>query len=305
MYIGIVRVVRRGARVVVRVKFHSIPVHGGAVMSKKSRLSRDQKRKKKLNKRNSRPPESNALAYTGNRYKSKELVESVFQTEQGIYDTYLLSGRELTDDDVEDEIIELIHDLRARTAAELIAEATPGPGEPWEGSVGIFILQHWSRLQNSSGLPAREDLIGILRTILGSIDVWRSKSLSSRGYLNYLEGFMRKLGYSIRIESPDGDERPEEAPPDELYEIGQMWLAGSPEARQQFAAFANELLERGQSQKVVDVSQRLLGELGSPARPEFPILSELSIRAQKEQRAIASPQSAPGLKSFISRLSGW
>jgi hypothetical protein len=273
-------------------------------MSKKSRLSHDQKRKQKLAKRSRRQPDLPALAYTGNRYKSPEFVEPVFQTEQGIYDMYVISGRTITDDDVEQGLTELVDELRGRPAAELIFEAIPDEGESLEASLVPLILSHWHNLLEARQLPPRDDLIGILRTILGSIEVWRSKSMSSRGYLNYLEGFMLKLGYQIRVESPD-DGMPLEQPVDELYEIGQMWLAGSPEARQRFTAFANELLARGESPRVVDVSQRLLGEIGSPSRPEFPILSELSIRAQKEQRNIASPPTAPGLKSFISRLTGW
>jgi hypothetical protein len=273
-------------------------------MSKKSRLSRDQKRKQKLAKRNRRVPDLPALPYTGNRYKSPEFVEPLFQTEQGIYDIFMISGREITDDDVEEGLLELIDDLRARPAAELIFEAVPAEGESLDASVAALILNHWHRLLDAGRLPPRDDLIGILRTILGSVDVWRSKSMSSRGYLNYLEGFMQKAGYRIIVRDAE-DGAPRQQPPDELYEIGQMWLAGSPEARQQFTAFANELLERGESQKVVDVSQRLLAELGSPTRPEFPILSELSIRAQKEQRHIAGPPETPGLKRFISRLIGW
>jgi len=273
-------------------------------MSKKFRLSRDQKRKQKLAKRQSRAGDSTSLAYTGNRYRSKELVGSVFQTDQGIYDAYVLSRRTLTDRDVEQEILGLIDGLHARPAAELIFEAMPDSGDGWEGTVGSLILQHWGTLLETNGLPARDELIGILRTTLGSIETWRSKSMSSRGYLNFLEGFMHKLGYQIRIESADGDEWPAAAP-DELYEIGRIWLAGSSEARQQFADFANELIGRGQVQQVIDASRRLLGELASTARPEFPILSELSIRAQKAQQATASPPSSPGLKSFVSRLSGW
>ena len=273
-------------------------------MSKKSRLSHDQKRKQKLAKRNRRQPELPSLAYTGNRYKSPEFVEPIFETEQGICDMYVISGREITDDDVEQALLELIDKLRARPAAELIFEVMPGEGKSLEASLVTLILSHWHNLLEVQQLPPRDDLIGILRTLLGSIEVWRSKSASSRGYLNYLEGFMQRAGYQIRIQSSeDGPSKQQLF--DELYEIGQMWLAGSSEARQRFTDFANELIERGESQKVVDVSQKLLGEIGSPARPEFPILSELSIRAQKEQRQIAGPVAAPGLKSLMSRLTGW
>ena len=91
----------------------------------------------------------------------------------------------------------------------------------------------------------------------------------------------------------------------ELYEVGEMWLAGSDEARHQFTALARELLEQGESEHVVDACQRLLGAIDSPSRPEFAILTELSIRAQKTQQKLARSEFAPGLKSFISRLTGW
>lgn len=45
----------------------------------------------------------------------------------------------------------------------------------------------------------RDNQIGILRTILGSIETHRSSN--ARGYLDYLIGFMRGLGVQVRIES--------------------------------------------------------------------------------------------------------
>src|SRR5216684_4325077 len=97
-----------------------IPVQGGTRMSKKSRLSRDQKRQQKLAKRDRRASADSSLAYTGNRYKTVELVKPLFETEMGIYEAFVVSGRELTDDDVEEELEELIDALRERPAAELI-----------------------------------------------------------------------------------------------------------------------------------------------------------------------------------------
>jgi len=273
-------------------------------MSKKARLSRDQKRKQKLDKRNRRMPDAPALAYAGNRYRSKEFVKPLFETEQGIYDMYIISGRELTDSDVEEQIVELIDELRSRPAADLIYEAAPEEDEAVDASVRSMILGHWSRLLEQGTLPRRDDLIGILRTILGSVDVWRSKSASSRGYLSHLEGFLHQLGYRVVAVNQHGEVRGEPTP-DELYEVGQMWLAGSPEARHRFTALASELIKCGQSPRVVNVAQRLLGEINSTSRPEFPILSELAIRAQKEERPVARTAPAPGLKRFISRLTDW
>lgn len=272
-------------------------------MSKKARLSHDQKRKQKLAKRSRREPQQQSLAYSGNRYKSADYVEPLFQAEKGIFQVYVISDRQITDDDVEEGLEGLIESLRARPAAELIYEIEPAEGQPREASISSLILSEWGGLLDDRKLPARDDLIGILRTILGSIETWRSKSASSRGYLNYLEGFMLKLGYQVRVQDAEGRPMPE-PPPDELYEAGQMWLSGSPEARNRFTVLANELLAQGKTQPVVNVCQKLLGEIDSTSRPEFPILSELSIRAQKAQRNIAGPATAPGLKGFMSRLMG-
>jgi hypothetical protein len=271
-------------------------------MSKKSRLSRNQKRQQKLAKRERREASDSALSYTGNRYKKADFVKPLYETEMGIYEAFVVSGRELVDDDVEDALEDLIGALRERPVAELIFPM-PGDDSQPEGWVPTTILPHWQRMLEVQTLPARDDLIGILRTILGSLGTWRSQSASSRGYLNYLEGFMMKMGVRVHVET-SGGEPILEPPVDELAEVGEMWLAGSPEARQRFTALANELIEQGKSQQVVDACQKLLGSIGTPSRPEFPILSELSIRAQKAQQKLAAPESAPGIKSFLARLTG-
>jgi hypothetical protein len=272
-------------------------------MSKRTRLSRDQKRKQKLAKRQRRQPQWESQAYAGNRYKTAEFVEPLCEAEKGIYDLYVISGREITDEDVEVGLEELIDDLRSLPVSDLIAERHADESGVLQASIPRLILNHWEGLRESRPFPARDDLIGILRTILGSLEVWRSRSASSRGYLNYLEGFLNRLGYRVEVRSNAGE--PISAGPQELYEVGEMWLAGSLEARHRFTALADELLQQGQSEQVVNACQRLLGTIGSPTRPEFPILSELSIRAQKEQQKLAGPQFAPGLKNFISRLAGW
>jgi hypothetical protein len=271
-------------------------------MSKKARLSRDQKRKQKLAKRERRLPQQNSLAYTGNRYKSNEFLTPLFETELGIYEAFVVSERLMTDTDVETELQDLIAELREHAAAELIYAETAND-EPC-GLVTASVFPHWETMLDAGTLPARDDLIGILRTILGSLETWRSRSASSRGYLSYLEGFMNQTGVSVRLADNDG-KFIADAPADELYEVGEIWIAGSPEARHRFTALANELLDRGESQRVIDACQRLLGSIRSPARPEFPILSELSIRAQKTQQKLTGPEFAPGLKRFISRLTGW
>ncbi|MGE5193602.1 MAG: hypothetical protein ACM3U2_13995, partial [Deltaproteobacteria bacterium] len=137
-------------------------------MSKKARLSRDQKRKQKLAKRNCRQPQQESLAYTGNRYKSKELVKPLFETELGIYEAFVASGRQLTDGDVETELGDLIGALRESAAAELIY-AESDDDEP-AGLVTGSILGNWKQMLEQGALPGRDELVGILRTIQGSLE---------------------------------------------------------------------------------------------------------------------------------------
>ncbi len=271
-------------------------------MSKKARLSRDQKRRQKLAKRQRRQLERTSLADPDNRYKSKEFAKPLFETELGIYEAFVMSGRQMTDGDVETELQDLIAELRETAAAELIFAERDGDEPP--GLVTGSIFRNWEQMLEQAKLPGRDDLSGILRTILGSVETWRSRSASSRGYLSYLEGFMNKMGLTVHVEDEEG-RLLSAAAPDELYEVGDIWLSGSPEARHRFTALAGELLKKGESQRVIDTCQRLLGSIHSPTRPEFPILSELSIRAQKMQQTISAPATAPGLRSFISRLTRW
>ncbi|HLJ09541.1 MAG TPA: hypothetical protein VKU82_00055 [Planctomycetaceae bacterium] len=276
-------------------------------MSKKARLSRDQKRKQKLAKRQVRRPLVESQAYQGNRYRSEQFVKPLFETELGIYEGYLISERELTDDDVEDDLEALIDALRASPVSEFFYNADLQEKHGLGGYVHSTIFIRWREMYETRRLPARDDLIGIVRTILGSLEVWRSKSASSRGYLSYLDGFMKKMGVSIQVFERDGEmfQLVADPPPDELYEVGAMWLAGSVEAHRRFVELANELLQQGRSEQVQNACQKLLGLVGTVERPEFPILSELSIRAQKVQGELARFDFAPGLKSLIAKVAGW
>lgn len=257
-------------------------------MSKKSRLSHDQKRKQKLAKRERRQPEPPAQAAPADRYRSPEFIKPLYETELGIYESYVVSGRKLTDAEVERDLKLLISRLRVMPVAELLYPTAAGVNEGPTNWAGVGIAYRWRDLFDRDVLPARDDLVGLLQTILGSLDVWRSRQADSRGYLNHLEGFMNKLGVRAQLVDPDGE------PVDELYEIGELWLAGSPEARRRFTELAHEIISAGDPERVVNACQRLLGRLNSVNRPEFTILSELSIRAQNSPIRSARGMSARG-----------
>src|SRR4051794_27674638 len=81
-------------------------------MSKKKRLSHDQKRKAKLAKEARKNPQRSPLAYTGNKYKTEELVPIVYETELAIHEADAITGRRLTDRVVEAALEKLILEMR-------------------------------------------------------------------------------------------------------------------------------------------------------------------------------------------------
>jgi hypothetical protein len=164
-------------------------------MGKHDGLSRDQKRKAKLKKRAERSRKHESLAYAGGKYKTDEYAPIFFRTEVGIYESYVMCDRELTDDEVEAAIERLVVQMREGPLPPFgesdVITITEG-GE--EDLVIMNIRRNWQILEEEGTFPAWDDMIGILRSILHSISIWRSQSLHSQGYLRYIEGFMKKLG---------------------------------------------------------------------------------------------------------------
>jgi hypothetical protein len=230
-------------------------------MGKNDRLSRDQKRKAKLKKRATRSRQHESLAYSGKKYKTDEFAPIFFQTERGIYESYVICNRELIDDEVEAAIERLVIQMRE-------GPLPPNPetdkiifnegGE--EDLVITNIRRNWRILEEKGSLPSRDDLIGILRTILHSISIWRAQSLHSQGYLHYIEGFMKKLGVWVRPATSDFQPLPEPEE-DPLLVIGRSWVdKGDNAARAEFADQVESLLRSGDTERVIEVCQRLMGE---------------------------------------------
>ena len=157
--------------------------------------------------RSARPSSRNArsgrasiesLAYHGTKYKTAEYVPIMHRTEIGIYETYVMCDRTLTDDEVEADLERLIVQMRRNSL--------PPPAE--KGNLTLTddnkerlliwnIRRNWRIMAEDGVLVPKEDLIGVLRTILHSLETWRSKSLHSQGYLHFLEGFMKQTGVSV------------------------------------------------------------------------------------------------------------
>jgi hypothetical protein len=154
----------------------------------------------KLKKRDERSHKPESLAYHGKKYRTDEYIPIIFQTEIGIYESHVMCDRTLTDDEVEAGLVGLIGLLREGTDLAVTPgqEVTVTPEDRQELVIECIRFR-WQRLQDRGELPGRDELVGILRTILSSLETWRSKNMHAQGYLRFLEGFLKGSGVNVRM----------------------------------------------------------------------------------------------------------
>jgi hypothetical protein len=157
--------------------------------------SHAQKRKEKLKKRAEKKPRSNRPEpYFGQHWRQHpDCVNTLLAAEMGISSVWQLRGHrwDLCDDDVVEGVESLI--LRLRSGQRLLPDPDafdhlPDPRQ-WESNADLFadmILRQWYPILKRGQLPGREDLIGILRTILGSISSVRVERPKSTRYLQFV-----------------------------------------------------------------------------------------------------------------------
>ncbi len=263
---------------------------------RKNKLRKMEKKRKAERQRRLRKTEP--LAYRGNKYKSDKLVPVLFQTEAGIYESFVMSERQITDHDVRAELESLIRGIRNGT----IVVPRPQPkdhsdNQATDSLISYNIRRHWDEYFEKEPFPGRDNLIGVLRTILGSMEVWGNVSPTSRGYLRYLEGFMGKLGVHCRAIPPDIAAALEDGTADledfeldaddadnELILVGRAWTQGAgADAGTVFRALAEEMISAGQAEEVSESCQQLIGE--TTDRRIIDELSILSILAQQKLKS--------------------
>lgn len=249
---------------------------------------KDKQRKTKLIQRSQ--AQSSALAYHGQKYKHDEYVPVFLATEAGIHEADTILRGRLTDRDVEAALTRLIDDLRR---SDRLPDAEGGTLDE-TGAIIERILSRWEHQFGLQGRPPRDVLVGILRTTLGSIEVWSSKG-GARGYLNYIKGFLGRvgmgfhqvtreqladLGIDVEALTGDVDEEAQQSPADDLLEAGCDWAdTGDEEALADFRRLADERIRSGRAAEVIDACQRLLAD--HPGEPRADEFSALSFEAQR------------------------
>lgn len=249
----------------------------------KDRRSKDQKRNEKLAKKARDKRTAESLACTGNKFRTDELVPLWMTTETAIYEAYVITDRTLLDRSVHAALVTLIKQMRAGTLPPSDDTNTLTFEEGREEELVVAnIRRNWESHFEVKWRPSKTERIGVLRTILGSIETMRSPGPQSQSYLRHIAGFLtKKLGVSVEKVTADMEFIPE---PDEdgLVLLGRRWVDSEDlDAKSDFFELAGELLDRGEAKQVIDAVHQLIGEQSDASSPAFEELSRLSQHARQ------------------------
>lgn len=234
-------------------------------MSKDRRRDR-KRRKKKLADQRQKARRDDSLVYMGSKYQTEELMPTWVNTEIGIYETYIMTDRRVVDQTAFAAVETLIRGLRAGTLPSLPDSDEIHYTVGREEDLLIEnIRRSWACRFTPESKPSKDKLIGVLRSILGSITKVKSPGSGTRSYLQHIAGFLtKKVGVSVQAYSADRmpPPGPEE---DELVRLGRQWAAdGELDTRAEFLGLVNDLLRRGQTSRVLDACHLLTGEICDP-----------------------------------------
>jgi hypothetical protein len=229
-----------------------------------SKNPHERKRKEKLAAQRRRERDREPLAYSGEKYKKEEFIPTWMHTETGIYQAYVVSGRKINDKIVVVAIEKLIRAIRANKLPPLSETETVRIETGHEEDLIIdFVRRSWKENFSPEWKPSADDFVGVLRSILGSIENVKSPGSFSQSYLKHIEGFLSsKLGITVRALDKDFQPLPEPKE-DELTRLGHAWTEDrDPEARAEFFELASHLIKNGQASRVYDTCCLLMGEIG-------------------------------------------
>lgn len=197
-----------------------------------SKESHDQKRKRKLEERKRKARQVESLAYLGEKYKTEDLIPSLMHAEIGIYQTYVLTDRKIFDQTAKSALERLIKQMRSGTLPPLPEMTEIRYDDGGEEDLLIEnIRRSWSDHFATEWKPPKDDLIGVLRTILGSIERVKDPGPQSQAYLRHIAGFLTsKLGVSVKKVAVDSTSLPEPQVDEPVLLEGQSNADGQQEA---------------------------------------------------------------------------
>ncbi|MGO8750948.1 MAG: hypothetical protein ACLQNE_33800 [Thermoguttaceae bacterium] len=178
-------------------------------MSKPSQRKLEKKRRSEQRERAHQArrlaSDSQSLAYRGREYRTERHLPWLLQAELAIYEAFVMSDRSLTDHEVAASLEKMIGKLRSEAIRDQTGPDASRPEDEPQGKeapldmVTWNIEQRWKAMAASHSPPGgRNGLIGMLRTILGSVENHKTMDADSRGYLAFISIFMVKAGVKVR-----------------------------------------------------------------------------------------------------------
>ncbi|MEX1231912.1 MAG: hypothetical protein WEB58_16825 [Planctomycetaceae bacterium] len=167
----------------------------------KNRLSRNQKRSAKLAKRAQMSPQADSRAIAGTKFKTDELAPLWLACETAIYQSFVVSEHRLRDNEVYSAIEKVISQIECDVVTPPEDDAIHYVvGEETDLVVQLLQIQ-LDAYDDDHGPLLKKDIIGILRSILGTIEFKRTHAPQSQAYIRYVVDFLkRKVGIKIRQE---------------------------------------------------------------------------------------------------------
>ncbi len=164
-------------------------------MSNRTRLSRDQKRRKKLAKRQGAHSDR-PTPYQGREFEGSNYAHALFLAERAILEVDIMTGGRMTDQDVERSLEYLVLDLRGQRPSGLPTQfqSMHDDGRR-EDLIAEMIKDAW---HSGDVRHALQELTGILRKIWHSVRTRHDIHGGPRGYLKFLEGLMAEGGVAYR-----------------------------------------------------------------------------------------------------------
>jgi hypothetical protein len=250
----------------------------------------DRKRKKKLEEKKRKARQVESLAYMGEKYKKDKLIPTWMNTEISIYETYVITERKIFDQTVVSALETLIRTMRRGTLPPLPEKDEIHYELGKEEDLLIEnIRRGWANHFATEWRPPTDDLIGVLRTILGSIKKVRAPGPRSQSYMRHIAGFLtKKIGVSVKAFSADRTPLPEPEE-DELVRLGHHWNTDdNQDARAEFFELATHLMRNGQASRVIDACHLLAGEVSDPSSE---VVGQLIVLIQQARESLITAMS--------------
>lgn len=158
----------------------------------------ERKRKEKELKQRLKLQEREPLALDTDKFRKPKFTPIWLATETAVYESYVVADRKLTDQTVIAAIESLVRQMRAAPLPELPDRLVFDKSNVEEFVIGN-IRRNWAERFSPLSRPTKDDLIGVLRSVLFSIHANQSPGPGSQGYVRYIERFLgEKVGVSVQ-----------------------------------------------------------------------------------------------------------